>query len=201
MKTLIFAIALLFATTTLASNYPEDLTTEQLTEFVESNVDFGLDSDIFIFRQYVDKTFYYGSNIENMAVAIRFTHCSIMWRQILEIIPGSEKLSHDMLKSGIWRAIETAKFHVYRAGGNPARVETHMVPMLLVEDAFSGKGRTDVTASHIYTCTALDLVTSLDMQESGIDPMAPEDWILEPIPELPEGFDPEKEQESSQVES
>jgi len=191
MKALIFIIILLFSTVSIASFYP-NLPPAELQEFIEDYIDFGLTADQRIFKQYVDITYEHGNPMENMTIAIKYAHCSIMWRQVLDILPGSDTLSHPQIASGIWRAIITAKLHVERSGGKPERTETYLIPMLLLIEQQRGQQEISVTPANIYTCTALDVTTFNGLRESGISPWAPVDWVLDPIPALPDdAFEPE----------
>lgn len=200
MKALLFTLIMLFSSSVIASNYPEDQTSEQLAEFVETHIAHGLALDRFVFKYYVDMVFARGHPVENISVAIRFVHCSIMWRQVLALVPedGDKDDPNDphlqaRVKSGIWRAIQAAELHTFRAEGQPERVTTHMVPMLVQLELFSGKGLTDVNSANIQSCTALDLTIYNDLMSVGRSPFPPEEWILEPMPtEVPEDAEPEE---------
>jgi len=184
MKLLIIAIALLFSSATLAQAQPENMLPEEFTAFMENEIDRGLDSDYTIFSGYLNKTYEFGTPIENVNVAIRSVQCSIMWRKVHTMLTAPDKLTHKMLESGIWRAIESAKAHIYIADGDPDKVELLMVPTLAKTAELQESSIVDINPANIYTCTALDLAVFVDMQLQGVDVLPPEEWQLEPIPDL-----------------
>ncbi len=194
MKSLIIAITLLFSSATLAQAVPENMLPEEFTTYVENEIDRGLDSDISIFSGYINKTYKQGTKIENVRVAMRFVHCSLLWRNIHEMLTAPSLLTHEMIESGIWRAIEAAKAHILKAGGDPARVETIMVPTLSQMSIATQDSTIDINSANIYTCTALDLAVYVDMQINGAPVWPPEEWQLEPIPSFDE-IEPEPETE------
>ena len=186
MKLLIIAIALLFSSATLAQVQPENMLPEEFATFIENEIDRGLDSNITVFSGYLNKTYDHGAPIENVTVAIEFVHCSLMWRNVHALLTVPNQLTHEMIEAAIWRAIESAKAHIYVASGDPEKVETLMVPTLLQVSIITGNPTVDVNIPNIYTCTALDLAVHIDMQLQGVDVTPPTEWQLEPIPNVNE---------------
>ena len=169
---------LLFSSATLAQESREfTLNTEQFQSFVQDNVSRGLAANMIIYRGYLYKTYKYGHPIERVTAAMHFAQCSIMWRNILEVIPETENLTHDMLRTTIWRALEEARIFVEIAGGDGDRLESVMVPKLDELSDFP------ISDTNIYECTALDLAVFTIFSQGGVATEPPEDWILEPIPE------------------
>lgn len=192
MKLFIIALILLFSTATLAAPDPYLMSPTEFTTFVENEIDRGLEANITIFSGYINKTYEYGASLENVTIAIQFVYCSIMWRNVHEMLTAPDKLTRDMLEAGIWRAIEGAKAHILKAGANPEKVESIMVPTLLQLSITIEASSVDINSKNIYTCTGLDLVTYIDMQLQGAQSTPPEDWTFEPIPNLNE-MEPEPE--------
>jgi len=176
MKTFILALALLFSSATMAQTLPEGVTLEDFPVFLDNNIEIGLESDVVIYREYVNLTFKYGSPINNIKVAIKYAQCSLTWRKVLELGVETEKLGSTFLRHAIWRAILSTKLHVTQSGGDSLRVESFMVPTLAQEAEMA------MTASHIQSCAALDLVMFYDLIGQGIQPSPPESWTLEPVP-------------------
>jgi len=192
MKTLIIAITLLFSAATLAATLPKDMAPAEFTAFIESETDRGMTADMNIFLGYLNKTYAQGTQIENVSVAIQFVNCSIMWRNVHDLLVEPDKLTHEMLKAGIWRAIEAAKVYIFAAGGDPGKVESVMVPSLLQVSIISRLPTVDINTANIYTCTALDLSVFVNMQSQGAIPFPPAGWVLKPIPNINE-IEPEPE--------
>jgi hypothetical protein len=182
MKTFIIALAFLFSSASIAQAEPKiielDLKPTELSEFIQTNINRGLTSDRIVYTEFLLNIYNRGSRNRVIAVAMRYSVCSIIWRAIIEIAPETDEFKHEMVKHAIWRSIQMAKWFTGRAGGDPDQVETVMIPFLAEEDMV-------VSDVNIYSCTAFDVAgyTQLKANEQAVNP--PEDWTLEDIPEPP----------------
>ena len=186
MKLLIIAIILLFSSATLAQE-PEQLqwdrSSPEFAEFIQLNINRGLTADIRIYTAYLTSIYNYGTFLENIFISMRYSSCSIMWRNVLESIQETKELNHKMISSAIYRSIEMAKWFVIRLGEDPNKVESGMIPMIAAE---IGARKAMISESIVYSCTALDVAGFQQLSANGhlVEPL--EDWILEPIPEFKE---------------
>lgn len=179
MKTLIFAITLLFSAATLAepsTNNPN--THEEYAQFVDDSTMTGLALDPEIFFMYVSTVYQRGPEVANMKLAVKYAFCHLLWNKVLEEKWFTDNITEDMYAVTSWRSLVNTKLFVHRANRDPGEVETKMLPTLNEFDI-------NVGAAGIAECAALDQAAVLHMEFLGIktNPEPDEDLTPKPIEE------------------
>ena len=179
MKSIIIALALLFATASIAApQIPIHIAPEEFPQFMEDNIRQGVNADIGIFVSYFEKTYEYGNEEELMAIAIRYGLCSVVWREAVELGITTDYIDAELFAESVWRSEVMTKFFILRMGGDINKVDTGMLPFLSIQPIV-------MTDAVIYTCSALDVAAILNMEASGVVTEPPADWNLESLPEVP----------------
>jgi len=177
MKTLIFAIILLFTANTSGSTHKEMSEEERiifLANMIEVNMLSAQLDDIEIYYNYLVLTYNHGSKLDKQKLAMKYALCHIMFNQAVSLEIKTDNLDTKILRFVAWRGLVGFRLMVKSADGTEAQADRMLARLKEGEIIF--------TPNKIHTCTALDMAIYENMMKLGINPFPPGDDNLEPEP-------------------
>lgn len=146
MKTLIFALSLLFSASAMSKEAPPQ---EQL-DYIHEQILVGIEMDIMPYLMWLQVTYNQGPDVPNMLVAMKAGTCFMLWSEIASWNTDLGILEPEDFDASAERAYRAIEVYVIKAGGDPSRIQSHLLPALLRD----GYGR--MSSGNIVECTILD---------------------------------------------
>jgi len=107
-------------------------------------------TDVELFFKYIYFSHTYGTQTARINTAIKLAQCHIMWKKAIDLGISHDGLPARFFETSAWRSLIGTKVFVKKAGGDPEKVESKMIPALETDDV-------ELTFNKVYLCTAIDL--------------------------------------------